>query len=178
MLFEEVRRLVRSNFELWSAATRFLALTITGTRRVDAVWRVEPRRVLITVWRRDRYERIKRAGIKRVLERSPPTLFAYETVEGVVYVPVDGNHRVAVAEDAGLKSIPARVTEVALLPRRPTTFYVWDGLLWRGEGRSLVLVGDLKEASESELELAGMVFGLRGCKLVVVDNVGRVRALG
>lgn len=141
-MLEEIRRKARNDFELWSTLTRVLGFTsiYSKYRKIDTVREVPVNSVLISVWVKHRYESLSKTNIEDVVRKHPPVLTGYKLIDGeTIYVPVDGNHRVAVAEDRGLKTIPARVITI-YEPVSGTLLF--DGInIWIQETKEMYKLG-------------------------------------
>lgn len=169
-LAEEVVRAVERDFDAWSLAGRVLAATSDKWARVRRRGTVPVDRILACRWNEARAESIASAGVEAVLRKHPPYLAAYETVDGgMVYYPVDGNHRVIAAREAGLREIPAIITALHRLPESRILHLIGPGL-WRERdtvgGRVLELVLRLRDAELSMIDLVAKVLALRGVTLI------------
>jgi len=169
--FNEIRALIRSSELMWSLATRVLAVTAEDYVEVNRVGYVPVHRVLYYPWNRLRYESLLKADIKKVLEREPVELTAYEAVDGNhVYTVTDGNHRCAVAEAHGLMRVRAIVGAVCLLPRKMKEFVLMNNALWKKIPERKMLkyclrLGDLAER-EDAVVLIEKLLALRGIRLI------------
>ena len=113
-------RLVEKDRELWDAAGTFLRLTVSpeDSKRTSKLEKVPIKRVLVNAYRglREWNE-----DFLKWIEDHPPLLEKYWTIEGPVYYPIDGNHRVAYARKFGLDVIAGKVVFEAYLPSRKIT---------------------------------------------------------
>ena len=164
---EWVRCRVKHDMNRWSLVDRILNATVDRYISVEKEHIISVKRVLCCCWNRLRYEGLLEADIGKVLEENPPRVVAFETVKGYVYVPVDGNHRIVVAEEKGLKKIKAEVSAIYPLPTTFGFLLYRDGVLWKPEGDAFKWLMKIRESvqDEEDLRLVASVLALRGITL-------------
>lgn len=111
-MLEEIRKKSKHTFDYWNVIVRALAISTVNSKynKIDSIINVNPFDVIVTLWNKARYDSLKRADINQVIKNHPPSLVGYKLINGkVIYIPNDGNHRIIVAMERGVETIPARV---------------------------------------------------------------------
>ncbi|MHC1627897.1 MAG: ParB N-terminal domain-containing protein [Candidatus Nezhaarchaeales archaeon] len=146
-------RLVEKDKELWDVAGAFLRLSVSpedGTQ-VEKLEKVHTERVLVNAYRGLR--EWARENFLRWIKDHPPILEKYWTIEGPVYYPIDGNHRIAYARKLGLKMIPAKIVFEAFLP-----------------SKKKITIRCYRRFTDEELEVLKIILRLRGIREVLLLN--------
>ncbi|HVA82908.1 MAG TPA: hypothetical protein VNF06_01965 [Candidatus Aquilonibacter sp.] len=139
-------------------------------RSRSLVSKVNPRDVGFNMWASDRRERLLRmpkGEFELLLKRKPPSLIGFGLKGGsaVYFVGVDGNHRIAVANELGLKSIPCRVEFYSCLPKRTAILEpVHQRLLKDCKDARPLIIGDHWDGLNIKKRLAAQIVVAMGAR--------------
>ena len=109
----ELRKKAYNNFDFWDTMRRVLGITMKHSEAIPIKesTMVNVKECMISLWNPAKYKNLSRLPTEQLF-KNKPYLTGFETLEGRIYLPSDGNHRIAVAESRGVELVPAFVGSV------------------------------------------------------------------
>ena len=163
-LDKETREHIKNNITLWSVANIVLNATVEEYYEVNRKEIIPISDTIVCLWKKRNYQQLRKSDIQKILSENPPKVTGFETVEnGLVYIPIDGNHRIIVAEEEGLQDIPVTLSAIYKLPKRISAIMHGNELWIKWDNNNYDFVTKIR--GELEYRVVKKLLELRGLPL-------------